>query len=139
MNKHSHLTLSESAHAQIFPSLTSYNEVNHYLAQNPDTWSVFLDLPYKIQQELLDFYTGKQGLRVTYDSIFQKLFRPDIHKKRLESLLSHLDCNEIEREALEKEFENYDLTPLGIIEKLNLIDRDYESLAEGCHYREALI
>ena len=35
--------------------------------------------------------------------------------------------------------ENYDLTPLGIIEKLNLIDRDYESLAEGCHYREALI
>ena len=90
MNKHSHLTLSESAHAQIFPSLTSYNEVNHYLAQNPDTWSVFLDLPYKIQQELLDFYTGKQGLRVTYDSIFQKLFRPDIHKKRLESLLSAL-------------------------------------------------
>ena len=35
--------------------------------------------------------------------------------------------------------ENYDLTPLGIIEKLNLIDRDYELLAEGCHYREALI
>ena len=35
--------------------------------------------------------------------------------------------------------ENYDLTPLGIIEKLNLIDRDYERLAEGCHYREALI
>ena len=35
--------------------------------------------------------------------------------------------------------ENYDLTPLGIIEKLNLIDRDYERLAEGCHFREALI
>lgn len=35
--------------------------------------------------------------------------------------------------------ENYDLTPLGIIEKLNLIDRDYERFAEGCHYREALI
>ena len=35
--------------------------------------------------------------------------------------------------------ENYDLTPLGIIEKLNLIDRDYEMLAEGCHYREAII
>ena len=35
--------------------------------------------------------------------------------------------------------ENYDLTPLGIIEKLNLLDRDYERLAEGCHFREALI
>ena len=35
--------------------------------------------------------------------------------------------------------ENYDLTPLGIIEKLNLIDRNYELLAEGCHYREALV
>ena len=35
--------------------------------------------------------------------------------------------------------ENYDLTPLGIIEKLALIDRDYEVLAEGCHYREAII
>ena len=35
--------------------------------------------------------------------------------------------------------ENYDLTPLGIIEKMNLLDRDYERLAEGCHFREALI
>ena len=35
--------------------------------------------------------------------------------------------------------ENHDLTPLGIIEKLNLIDRNYELLAEGCHYREALV
>ena len=33
----------------------------------------------------------------------------------------------------------YDLTPLGIIEKLALIDRDYEMLAEGCHYREDII
>ena len=33
----------------------------------------------------------------------------------------------------------YDLTPLGIIEKLALIDRDYEVLAEGCHYREDII
>jgi len=33
----------------------------------------------------------------------------------------------------------YDLTPLGIIEKLNLYDRNYETLAEGCHYREAII
>lgn len=33
----------------------------------------------------------------------------------------------------------YDLTPLGIIEKLNLYDRNYEAMAEGCHYREAIL
>lgn len=31
--------------------------------------------------------------------------------------------------------ETYDLTPKGIIETLNLLEVDYEKLAEGCHYR----
>ena len=34
---------------------------------------------------------------------------------------------------------NYDLTPLGIIKALNLLERNYELLAEGCHFREAII
>lgn len=32
----------------------------------------------------------------------------------------------------------YDLTPCGIIEYLDLLNLDYEKLAEGCHYRAAL-
>ena len=32
----------------------------------------------------------------------------------------------------------YDLTPGGIIKALGLLNRDYEKLAEGCHYRRAL-
>jgi len=32
----------------------------------------------------------------------------------------------------------YDLTPGGIIKYLNLLDKDYEKLAEGCHYREII-
>lgn len=35
-------------------------------------------------------------------------------------------------EVVEK---HYDLTPKGIIETLNLLNIDYETLAEGCHYR----
>jgi len=33
----------------------------------------------------------------------------------------------------------YALTPRGIIEKLSLLDKDYECLAEGCHYREEIL
>lgn len=31
--------------------------------------------------------------------------------------------------------ENYDLTPAGIIKHLNLLEENYERLAEGCHFR----
>lgn len=31
--------------------------------------------------------------------------------------------------------QEYDLTPKGIIKYLKLLDRDYEKIAEGCHYR----
>ena len=31
--------------------------------------------------------------------------------------------------------ERFDLTPKGIIRYLRLLDKDYEKLAEGCHYR----
>ncbi len=34
---------------------------------------------------------------------------------------------------------NYDLTPFGIIRRLNLLDIDYEKLSEGCHFRDASI
>ena len=34
--------------------------------------------------------------------------------------------------------ENYDLSPAGIIKTLDLLNVDYEKLAEGCHYRMEL-
>lgn len=33
----------------------------------------------------------------------------------------------------------YDLTPRGIIDRLNLYSRNYEKIAEGCHYRPEII
>ena len=32
--------------------------------------------------------------------------------------------------------ENYDLSPAGIIKELNLLEENYEQLAEGCHFRK---
>ena len=34
---------------------------------------------------------------------------------------------------------NYPLTPRGIINKLDLLNRDYEKIAEGCHFREGAV
>lgn len=35
--------------------------------------------------------------------------------------------------------ERYDLTPKGIIDRLNLYSKDYEKIAEGCHYCSTVI
>lgn len=43
-----------------------------------------------MQQDLLNFCIGKQGLRITYDPVFQKIFNPETHMERLESLLSSI-------------------------------------------------
>lgn len=40
---------------------------------------------------------------------------------------------------LSEEVKRYDLTPRGIIEKLSLLDINYETLAEGCHYRTVVV
>ena len=40
-----------------------------------------------------------------------------------------------DREAAKWITENYDLTPAGIITTLNLLNENYEKLAEGCHFR----
>ena len=33
---------------------------------------------------------------------------------------------------------DYPLTPAGIIKALDLLNKDYEELAEGCHYRRVM-
>lgn len=45
------------------------------------------------------------------------------------------DPGVFDREAAKWITENYDLTPAGIITALNLLNENYEKLAEGCHFR----
>ena len=47
--------------------------------------------------------------------------------------------NDKNLDLIEEVSAKYNLTPRGIIEKLDLLNRNYETLAEGCHFREALI
>ncbi len=74
----------------LFPSFPSHQAVKQFLAKYPSAWNGFLQFPANIQQELLDFCIGKHGLRITYDPIFRRIFKPEIHKERLESLLSSI-------------------------------------------------
>ena len=72
----------------IFPSFSSRQEAMDYLLSYPQIAELFSQLPHSMQENLLDYYTGKTGLLITYDSVFRRLFRPDLHKDRLEQLLS---------------------------------------------------
>ncbi|MBR5818152.1 MAG: methionine adenosyltransferase [Clostridia bacterium] len=52
----------------------------------------------------------------------------------------HVETNrrDIDRTLAEIVAEQYDLSPAGIIKFLDLLNVDYEKLAEGCHYRMTL-
>ena len=72
------------------PSFPSREAVEAHLKSEPDIFLDYLLLPSFMQKELVDFCMGKQGLKITYDTVFRKIFDPDTEKglKRLESLLS---------------------------------------------------
>ncbi len=88
MSQNTHESMTASVRHNIFPDFASHADARSYLLPNTHVQELFLELPDKMKQELLDFCIGKQGLRLTYDCVFQKLFRPDLQKERLESLLS---------------------------------------------------
>lgn len=75
---------------KIFPSFPSHQSVKQFLKKYPSAWNDFLLFPQEIRQEFLDFCIGKHGLRITYDPVFRKIFNPEIHRDRLESLLSSI-------------------------------------------------
>ena len=72
------------------PSFPSRESVEAHLKTRQKAWSDYLELPVFMQQELVNFCMGKQGLKITYDTVFRKIFDPDTEKgfQRLESLLS---------------------------------------------------
>lgn len=45
------------------------------------------------------------------------------------------DRRDVEMTGVKYIHDHYDLTPAGIIKELKLLDRNYEKIAEGCHYR----
>ena len=60
------------------------------LQEDPSLYGRFLNLPARLQKELVDFYTGQKGVKITYDPFFKYVFNPELHPERLERLLSGL-------------------------------------------------
>lgn len=71
-----------------FPAFPSVKEVENLFQRSGCAWDSYLLLPPAMQQELMNFFTGKQGLKITYDTVFQKIFNPFLHPERLEAFLS---------------------------------------------------
>ena len=70
------------------PDFPSQEKVEFYLNSHPCEWKIYSELPSNLKQELIDFCTGKHGLKVTYDPVFRRIFNPSLCHSRLEALLS---------------------------------------------------
>ena len=69
---------------------SSREEILTVLKKNQDTYQRFRSFPPEEQKKLLSFIAGQQGLKITYDPFFQKIFSPYYHLDRLERFLSDL-------------------------------------------------
>ncbi len=79
------------------PNFPSPETVEAELRASPVIWKNYLSLPLSMRQELIDFCIGKQGLKITYDTVFRKIFNPEKPQgiKRLEALLSSILGNTV--------------------------------------------
>ena len=76
--------------ADICPGFTTRNEAVQYLCGSQGLKQRFEELPDLIQQELIGYCLGENGLLITRDFVFKKIFDPACHADRLESLLTAL-------------------------------------------------
>ena len=69
---------------------TAVRKLLSRLKEDPEAYGQFLDLPPRLREELLDFYTGQRGVKITYDPFFKFVFNPELHPERLERMLSEI-------------------------------------------------
>ena len=46
---------------------TAVRKLLSRLKEDPEAYGQFLDLPPRLREELLDFYTGQRGVKITYE------------------------------------------------------------------------
>lgn len=76
--------------ADICPGFVTRDDAVAYLCGSPGLRSGFEQLPEEMQREMIGYCVGENGLAVTRDYVFKKIFDPECHKDRLESLLTAL-------------------------------------------------
>lgn len=74
----------------LFPGFSTQEAVGKYFARFPELHTAFCKLPPSVQNAFFNYATGKHGLPTTYDSVFQRIFKPDIHQERLSELISSI-------------------------------------------------
>lgn len=80
----------EASLAQILGDSCTREEALSLLQEYPECYSAFCSFKPRYQEQLLSFLQGKSGLSITYNSFFQHILNPEVHPRRLESLLSAL-------------------------------------------------
>lgn len=78
----------------------SHQDALKLLMRDSETYQKFQSFPPGEQKKLLSFITGQRGLKITYDSFFQKIMSPELHPGRLESFLSELMGEEVHIERI---------------------------------------
>ncbi len=68
----------------------SHDETITLLKQTPELFNQYQQLSSPWKEQFLSFMEGNGFLPLTYDPFFKSIFHPDIHKERLESLISSL-------------------------------------------------
>lgn len=79
---------------------SSRQDALELLRNNSETYRKFQSFPAGEQEKLLSFIMGQRGLKITYDSFFQRIMSPELHPGRLESFLSELMGEEVHIEKI---------------------------------------
>lgn len=115
---------------RIYPGFATRDEAVAYLRGNDELWQKFEQLPEEFQKEMIGYCVGENGLLITRDYIFKKIFNPTAHAKRLESLLSAL------MGATVKIVRELPLSGLPMAEKGSFVVMDVLTEMEGLGYAD---
>lgn len=85
-----YLNLPQTVLSDILGAGKSLREALGLIKEDTQTYKKFLHFPSDEQQKILSFIAGQRGLKISYDSFFQKIMSPSQHPERLESFLSAL-------------------------------------------------
>lgn len=98
MNEHNFKSAAPEL-SDVFGAQCPYQDALNLIMRDTETYQKYQRFPHREQQKILSFIAGQRGLKITYDSFFQKIMSPDLHPERLESFLSELmgDSVHIER------------------------------------------
>jgi len=80
---------------EYFPLIQTREEIKEKITSDPALLSEFNRWTEAGQEELLDFMSGTQGVKMLYDSFFKEIMNPELVPERLEELISLLLGQEV--------------------------------------------